>query len=176
MAKQRGPAGSFRTSGDWESWIDQKIREAQERGDFDDLAGKGKPLDLTPNPYERDQELAFKVLKDAGYAPEWIELDKAIRGKADRARATLLRHWEWRETRLHELAAQAASDSWSQAERARILERWQQAVSAFCLEIDAINKEIAELNLRVPSSRFQRSKLDALREVERIAEAPSDVI
>lgn len=176
MAQQKGQAGSLRTSGDWESWIDQKIREAQERGDFDDLPGKGKRLDLAPNPYARDQELAFKVLKDAGYAPEWIELDKAIRGKADRARAALLRHWEWRETRLHELAAQAARDSWSEAERARILERWQQAVSAFRLEIDAINKEIAELNLKVPSSRFQRSKLEALREVERITEAPPDVI
>ena len=25
---------------------EQKIREAQERGEFDDLPGKGKPLDL----------------------------------------------------------------------------------------------------------------------------------
>jgi DnaJ family protein C protein 28 len=64
---------------DWESWIDQQIREAQERGEFDDLPGKGRPLDLTPNPYAQDQELAFKILKDAGYAPEWIEMDKAIR-------------------------------------------------------------------------------------------------
>jgi hypothetical protein len=28
----------------WESWIDKQIREAMERGDFDDLPGKGKPL------------------------------------------------------------------------------------------------------------------------------------
>lgn len=28
----------------WESWIDRQIREAQERGDFDDLPGAGKPL------------------------------------------------------------------------------------------------------------------------------------
>jgi DnaJ family protein C protein 28 len=171
MAQQEGPARTVRINGDWESWIDQKIREAQERGDFDNLPGKGKPLDLTPNPYAREQELAFKVLKDAGYAPEWIELDKAIRGKADRARATLLRHWEWREARLHELADRptARRDSRSEAERARILEGWQRAVSAFCLEVEAINKEIAELNLKVPSSRFQRHKLDAVREVERIA-------
>jgi len=29
---------------EWESWIDKQIREAQERGEFDDLPGKGKPL------------------------------------------------------------------------------------------------------------------------------------
>ena len=28
----------------WESWIDKQIRDAMERGEFDDLPGKGKPL------------------------------------------------------------------------------------------------------------------------------------
>lgn len=28
----------------WESWIDQQIREATERGEFDNLPGRGKPL------------------------------------------------------------------------------------------------------------------------------------
>lgn len=30
----------------WESPVERQIREAQERGDFDDLPGAGKPLDL----------------------------------------------------------------------------------------------------------------------------------
>ena len=49
---------------DWEDWIDQQIREAQERGEFDDLPGMGKPLDLTPNPFAQERELEFKVLKE----------------------------------------------------------------------------------------------------------------
>ncbi len=151
---------------DWESWIDQQIREAQERGEFDNLAGKGKPLDLTANPYAPDRELAFKILKDAGYAPEWIELDKAIRGKLERVRATLARRWEWREVRLRELAG--LSDRWSEAERQRALTGWRQAVATFEEEVAEINREIAELNLKVPSPRFQRSKVDAAREVERL--------
>ena len=28
----------------WQSWIDKQIEEAMERGDFDHLPGKGKPL------------------------------------------------------------------------------------------------------------------------------------
>lgn len=28
----------------WETWNDRQIREAQERGDFDNLPGKGKPI------------------------------------------------------------------------------------------------------------------------------------
>ncbi|MGV9379198.1 DnaJ family domain-containing protein [Nonomuraea sp. NPDC003707] len=33
----------------FESWIDRQIREAQERGEFDDLPGAGKPLPDRPH-------------------------------------------------------------------------------------------------------------------------------
>ena len=155
-----------KSSRDWECWIDQQIREAQEQGQFDDLPGQGKPLDLARNPYARDQELAFKVLQEAGYAPDWIELDKTLRGKLERARTVLAHRWEWREVRLRELGDR--SGSWSEAEQGRVQASWKEAVSEFELEVEAINKEIAELNLKVPSPRFQRSSVDARREVARL--------
>jgi DnaJ family protein C protein 28 len=150
----------------WESRIDQQIREAQERGEFDDLPGSGQPLDLTPNPYAQDRELAFKVLKDAGYAPEWIELDKAIREKLASARTALARRWKWYTTRLGELKDR--SDSWARAERERVQGSWFRAAVAFESEVETINKEIAELNLKVPSPRFQRAKVNAAGEMERV--------
>ena len=163
---ETGRTEEAKRSRDWESWVDQKIREAQERGQFDNLPGRGKPLDLTPNPYAQGQELAFKILKDAGYAPEWIEVDKAIRMHLEQARATLVRKRTWREARLHELAGKA--DSWSEAERRRTLAGWQDAVAAFELELEAINREIGELNLKVPSACFQRARVDAARELARL--------
>lgn len=152
----------------WESWIDQQIREAQEQGAFDDLPGKGKPLDLMPNPYARDWELAFKILKDAGYAPEWIEQDKAIRARVERVQSGLARSLEWREARLSELAGRL--DSWAKEERVRVLAGWQRTVAVFEQEVEAINKEIADLNLKVPSPRFQRSSIDAARELSKLEE------
>lgn len=149
-----------------ESWIDEQIREAQDRGAFDHLPGRGRPLDLTPNPYAQDLDLAFKILKDAGYAPEWIELDKVIRGKLEAALATLTRRWEWREMQLSELTSRA--DSKSEIERQRVEASWQRAVAAFQVEVEGINREIAELNLKVPSSRFQRSRVNPAREVKRL--------
>jgi DnaJ family protein C protein 28 len=146
-----------------ESWIDQQIREAQERGDFDKLEGMGQPLDLTPNPFAQDRELAFKILKDAGFAPEWIELDKAIRGKLERVRQVLRRSWEHRDARLVELADH--SDTWAVAERQRALASWQRAVASFEDEVESINKEIMDRNLKVPSPLPQRSKVDAAREI-----------
>ena len=35
-----------------ESLVDRRIREAMERGDFDDLPGAGKPLEIITEPYE----------------------------------------------------------------------------------------------------------------------------
>ncbi|MCM2578699.1 J-domain-containing protein [Streptomyces meridianus] len=37
---------------DFESWVDKQIREASERGAFDDLAGAGKPLPELDRPYD----------------------------------------------------------------------------------------------------------------------------
>jgi Domain of unknown function (DUF1992) len=62
-----------------EKLIEEKIREAMERGEFDDLPGKGKPLDLdayfaTPE----DVRLGYSVLKGAGCVPVEVELQNEI--------------------------------------------------------------------------------------------------
>lgn len=154
----------------WESWIDQCIREAQERGEFDNLPGRGRPLDLTPNPYALDRELAFKILRDAGYAPEWIELDKEIREKLEKARASLARRWDWYNAGMREL--EARSDGWALGERQRLRATWLQATTNFEEEVTNINAQITDLNLKVPSPRFQRSKVDAASEVQRLTGWP----
>ena len=59
--------------------VDALIREAQERGEFDNLPGKGKPIDLdeyfeTPE----DVRMAQSVLKNAGMTSPEIQLLKEI--------------------------------------------------------------------------------------------------
>jgi hypothetical protein len=59
--------------------IEEKIREAMEAGEFDNLPGAGKPLDLeayfaTP----ADLRLSYSVLKSARCLPEEVELRKEI--------------------------------------------------------------------------------------------------
>lgn len=36
----------------YETWIERQLREAIERGEFDDLAGAGEPLAVLNEPYE----------------------------------------------------------------------------------------------------------------------------
>ncbi|NKY52784.1 DnaJ family domain-containing protein [Nocardia vermiculata] len=46
---ERKPAGM-----QFESWIDKQVREATERGEFDNLPGAGKPLPGTGDPYDEN--------------------------------------------------------------------------------------------------------------------------
>lgn len=58
---------------------EEKIRQAQEAGEFDELPGKGKPLaleDLSGVP--EDLRVAFLVLKNAGVLPPEAELRKEV--------------------------------------------------------------------------------------------------
>jgi hypothetical protein len=36
----------------WESWIDRQVRDAQDRGEFDDLPGAGQPIPDLDRPYD----------------------------------------------------------------------------------------------------------------------------
>ena len=66
-------------------YIDEQIREAQGRGDFDNLPGAGKPLNLDENPFSGDKAMAYSLLKQNGYAPPEIELAKEIRTRFEKA-------------------------------------------------------------------------------------------
>ena len=50
--------------GSYESWIDKQIRDAEERGEFDDLPGKGKPLAKSSRPDDPDWWIKQKVAEE----------------------------------------------------------------------------------------------------------------
>jgi DnaJ homolog subfamily C member 28 len=70
-------------------YVEEQIRKAQERGDFDNLPGSGKPLNLDKNLHAGDNALAYSMLKQNGYAPPEIELAKEIRSESEKAEAKL---------------------------------------------------------------------------------------
>jgi hypothetical protein len=64
--------------------IERKIKEAQEKGEFNNLPGKGKPLQLDDDSgVPEDLRLAYKILKNADCLPPEIELKKEIRQMED---------------------------------------------------------------------------------------------
>jgi hypothetical protein len=60
--------------------VEQRIREAQEKGEFDNLEGRGKPLNFAADQSVAEElRLAYKILKNADCLPPEIELKKEIR-------------------------------------------------------------------------------------------------
>ena len=78
----------------YRDYIEEQIHEAQKRGDFDNLPGTGKPLNLDDNSYSGDRALGYSLLKSNGYAPREVELSREIRTAAERAETKLakIRH------------------------------------------------------------------------------------
>jgi len=141
----------------WESLIDRKIREAMEQGEFDNLAGKGEPIDLSENPFEDpDWRTAHRLLRNAGFAPAWIEERKDIDAELVVARAGLARAW---------LVVQNARHT--EHERSATV-RWEKAVDSFRNKVNELNRRINAWNLKVPGVGFQRKRIDTEQEIERI--------
>jgi hypothetical protein len=62
-----------------EEFVEEQVRRAMEAGEFDNLPGKGKPIDLkayfdTPE----DLRLAYSILKSNDFVPEEVELLREI--------------------------------------------------------------------------------------------------
>lgn len=66
--------------GSYEGLIDRRIADAEAAGHFRNLKGAGKPLRLDDDSdVPEELRAGFRLLKNAGYAPAWIELQKTIR-------------------------------------------------------------------------------------------------
>ena len=141
----------------WESLVDQKIREAMEQGEFDDLPGMGEPIDTSVNPFEDpEMRLAHRMLRNAGFAPAWIEERKDIDAEFEIARTQLARAWTIRQN-----ARRTEHESGAQA-------RWKKVVTSFQTQVTELNRRIAAWNLKVPAAGFQRRLIDIEAEVSKI--------
>jgi hypothetical protein len=72
-----------------ESAVEKRIREAMERGEFDNLPGKGKPIDLeayfnTPE----DLRMAYAMLRSNEFVPVEVETMKQIEDVRARLKRT----------------------------------------------------------------------------------------
>jgi len=136
MAALRREGDHYELAPTWESLVERKIREAQEQGLFDQLPGAGQPLAIESNPFAGEWALAYKLLKDAGFAPPWIELQGEI-----------------------EREAAAAADEVVAARRAGAPDR-ERAWQRYAQRLSRLNHEIERFNALVPFVWLQKLPLD----------------
>jgi DnaJ family protein C protein 28 len=148
---ERDAADQPRDEGEWRDLVERRIQAAMTAGTFDNLPGKGKPLHLDRNPYlDPSLELAYGLLKNNGYAPEWISRDQEIRSELEAARARLRAAWAQRRAQTADQAA------------------WQAAVARFEEALTQLNRKIDDFNLVVPILSCQRARLRLTDELRRL--------
>jgi DnaJ family protein C protein 28 len=133
--------------------VSEQIEEAMERGEFRNLPGKGKPLKLDTNPFLTPQaRMANRLLKENGFAPRWIELEKEI--KQEKAQLErLLTNLKARRERLATLIAQhpqryEAVSRTFEYELAR-------GIAQYSEKLENLNRKIQRVNLLMPTRNRQ---------------------
>lgn len=127
-------------------YIDEQIREAQARGDFDNLPGAGKPLHLDENPFSGDKALAYSLLKQNGYAPPEVELAKEIRTRFEKAQEKLEKLRQQRKSLCARRIPPFAS------EQRAFNDALEKATAQYDQLLLELNRKILNLNLITPSS------------------------
>jgi DnaJ family protein C protein 28 len=132
--------------------VEDVIQEALERGDFDNLPGKGKPLNLAPDPLlDPMMAIVNRILRDNGLSHPLIEARKTIADESEQCRAEL--QHAWREYRR----------SHSEVE-------WAEAIGIFRTRVRQLNREVRIFNLKAPSPALHGLAMDADAEVARVTQ------
>lgn len=145
-------------------YIEEQLRDAQERGEFDDLRGMGQPLNLETNPYAGDNALGYSLLKNSGYAPAEIELAREIRQEQERLHT---QHEKLRQ-RGHELSRRRIEPFAS--EKRAYNTTVTKAVAEYETTLRDLNRKILTLNLTTPAS-MHRASLNVEQLVSEFREA-----
>ncbi len=139
----------------WDRLIEQKIREAIDEGVFDNLPGRGKPLDLDAEIFmDPEWRLAYRLLRSNNFTLPWIEARREIGLEIKAARAGLARAWARCQARDPSGAVPAPGQ-----------QEWGQAIENFRRQGAAINRRIADFNLTAPALSLHLIPLDAEREI-----------
>jgi len=146
---------------DFDNLIEDLIQDGKEKGIFDNLPGKGRPLNLKRNLFEAEKELAHTLLKENDLPPAWIGERNEILQKTAAMRQEIIRKWAW-----HEATFEAETEN-----RGRLTISWDDCCQKWLGDIAELNKKITTYNLKRPSERLELYKLNLEDELKR-ANAP----
>jgi hypothetical protein len=142
----------------WDDAVSRAIQEAMERGEFDNLPGRGQRQHFDASEMADPSAMANRVLKNAGVGPPWADLQREIEEGVRRAEEDIERTYRWRRAAL----------SQPSANRALVEQEWQRALRLLRDRCNELNKKILTFNLVVPSQlphlHKRRLKVEAVLE------------
>ncbi|KAM3836997.1 dnaJ homolog subfamily C member 28 [Vipera latastei] len=137
-----------------ERLVEDLIQESMAKGDFDNLSGKGKPLQKFSDCTHIDPMThnLNRILIDNGYQPEWILIQKEIRETIEKLRKTII------------VSRKKLGDPITiQQEK-----QWKEVCEEFRENIKILNKRINDFNLVVPILSRQMVHFNADKEIARV--------
>lgn len=138
--------------------IERIIQNAMDRGAFENLRGKGKPLNMRENPLvAKEWRMAYSMLEQEGFALPWMEDRKEIEKQLKEALKVLKRTWDWRTAKL------------AQGDTSPLVEsEWRKAQARFSEVVVELNKRIDAYNAQIPADVFYRPRIRLERELAAI--------
>jgi DnaJ family protein C protein 28 len=138
--------------------IDEIIKNAMQEGAFENLRGKGQPLSLDDNPnVDPEWQLAYHLLKQNGFAPEFIERRQAIEMELAAARSALARSWAWRQQALASGEDTTLVDG-----------EWAKARQRFATAVEKLNAQIKSYNFNIPHDKLYRKPINMEEELAQL--------
>lgn len=135
--------------------MDEQIKKAIEDGAFDNLPGKGKPIDLSENPFEDPSwRMANRMLRASGFSLPWIETRKEIEADAKKALDEIKRTWKWQ-------LENSGQDHLNPA----VEREWLRALEVFKKKVLDLNKRIFNYNLEAPLDSFKLRQINFEKEI-----------
>jgi hypothetical protein len=128
--------------------VEDAISDAQARGEFDNLRGKGKPIPAELLVTGNDAWLAGKALSNAGFLPPWLQLQQEIDADLAECRRLVER-----------------------TERFPPLANRELPLAELRTRLDGIRAKTRRYNLMAPTMSLQRPLPDSKDLVQRMARA-----
>ncbi|XP_062429381.1 dnaJ homolog subfamily C member 28 [Rhea pennata] len=136
-----------------ERLVEDLIQESMAKGDFDNLSGKGKPLQKFSDCPHIDPMThnLNRILIDNGYQPEWILMQKEIRETIEQLRKGIV----------------ASRNKLGGPMTPYRQKQWNRVCEQFIEDIRKLNKRIDNFNLVVPILSRQMVHFNADKEIVR---------
>lgn len=143
--------------------FDEIFRQAQAQGKFDNLSGKGKPLNFDTHPDDHAAGVFNDVLKDNHILPEWVALAQEIDRSYQALFQQAVQSAQWVQQGLDTLGDR--KDLPAQQERDFLLHQKRQARDRLTTGLNDLNTKIIEYNLKTPNIALQRFKFNIAEQI-----------
>lgn len=148
------------------SLMDDILKDAMQKGEFDNLPGAGKPLKLNDDPHTpAELRLAYKILKDNDLPPDWIAAGKDV----DAGRDKLLAEMRAALRRYRGALNDAARSDQPEQTRIKVDAAWQTTLTALRDSSKALNRQALNFNLKAPQGVAHKSMFDFERELQKLS-------